>query len=118
MTEQIEAGTTKLTAEDGRVFFRKEKQLYDVDGNHVDARHIRGTVLGDLCGHPTCSCGNARWRDSSLATYWSTITDEHGVSERREFHVLVCDACAVEKNDRAESLGKAQPCQRVNEGGA
>lgn len=116
--QQIEAGTTKLTAEDGRVFFRKEGRIYDEMGNNVPAREIRGAILGGICGHPTCHCGNARWRDSSLDTYWATVKSEDGVPERREFQLLVCDACAAEKNDRAESLRKSQPCQRVDEGGA
>jgi hypothetical protein len=93
--QQIEAGATKLVAEDGRVFFRKEGQIYDADGNHVHAREIRGAVLGGICGHPTCHCGNARWRDSSLG------------------NLLVCDDCASEKNRRAEGLRTPQPCEKI-----
>lgn len=95
--QQIEAGAVKLTAEDGRVYFRKEGRIYDADGNHVKSSEIRGVILGGICGHPTCHCGNARWRDSSL-----------------DGELLVCDACAAEKNDRALSMRISPPCQLVD----
>jgi hypothetical protein len=94
--QEIEAGAIKLTAEDGRVFFRKEGQIYDADGNHVKSREIRGVILGGICGHPTCHCGNARWRDHTL-----------------EGDLLVCDDCASEKNRRAEGLRTPQPCEKI-----
>ena len=94
--QEIEAGAVKLTAEDGRVFFRKEGQIYDEMGNHISSREIRGAILGGICGHPTCHCGNARWRDHSL-----------------EGALLVCDGCAAEKNDRANALRVKQPCERI-----